>query len=36
MDAFTALVLIILGFALGYGAMWVYCRFFRDQKQSTH
>jgi hypothetical protein len=35
MDAFTALLLVVLGFALGYGAMWAYCRFIRDRKQPT-
>ena len=35
MDAFTAVVLVVLGFALGYGVMWVYCHFIRDRKQPT-
>jgi len=26
MDAFTALAYIVIGVAVGFGAMWLYCR----------
>jgi hypothetical protein len=35
MDAFTAVILIIVGFTLGFGAMWAYCHYFLDRKQPT-
>lgn len=36
MSAFSAILILGVGFAIGFGAMWVYCRFFRDRKQSNH
>lgn len=35
MDAFTAIIMVCVGFSLGYGVMWAYCRFFRDRKHPT-
>jgi SNF family Na+-dependent transporter len=35
MDAFSGLILVVAGFALGFGAMWAYCRFVLDRKQPT-
>lgn len=35
MSAFTAVIVLGAGFTIGFGAMWVYCRFFRDRKQSS-
>jgi hypothetical protein len=35
MDAITAAILVVVGFAFGYGLMWAYCRFFLDRKQPT-
>jgi hypothetical protein len=35
MGAFSALILVILGFVIGFGAMWAYCHFILDRKQPT-
>jgi hypothetical protein len=35
MDAFSGLILVVVGFAFGFGAMWAYCRFFLDRKHPT-
>lgn len=35
MGAFSAMVLMIAGFALGFAAMWGYCHYIRDRKRPT-
>jgi hypothetical protein len=29
----TAAILVVVGFVLGFGAMWLYCHFFLDHKR---
>lgn len=36
MDAFTAILLLAVGFTIGFGVMWAYCRFFRNPDQPVN